>query len=121
MAERMGNLVYATEDSAWVRTGKFQTNSTSDPSTTEGIVSSVSRTGTGAFTVTLNDDYPNLLAVHPPAVVGSNGNQCHVESIDVTTPQMKVQLRDNTGSATDSNGEDVYITLVVRNSSNTYR
>jgi hypothetical protein len=84
-------------------------------------ITSIIRTGAGAFTVTLIEKYHSVLCL--AATVDSSDSS--LSSVDLTeddvdgsTPVVKITLRDHAGSAADPpDGDKVLLRLELRNSS----
>lgn len=82
-----------------------------------GEISAITRTGTGAHTLTLRKKYPELKAMTEPCVIGTtDGLRCKVLTWDVVGQTATIQLEVGT-VATDAAATDfVHFTWSVRNS-----
>lgn len=82
-----------------------------------GEVATITRTGTGAHTLTFRKKYPRLKAMGEPCVVGTtDGLRCKVLTWDVLAKTATIQLEVGT-VATDAAATDaIHFAWFVRNS-----
>jgi hypothetical protein len=88
----------------------------------KGIVS-MTRTGTGAYTLVLKDISNKLMHMSMVSLSGASAPTAPImnivsEAVNSASPNIHIQLRDLTGAAADAaNGEVLMISITVRNAS----
>jgi len=121
MASRVFRNVQALNPELKIVTGSFTTNGSSDPDSDNntGKGWSVARTGTGEYTVTLEDTYPALLSGNCSLGLNAAGDsQVQFGAIDVVTAKTIVIRTITAGSAANiaANANNrVHFTLCLRN------
>jgi hypothetical protein len=107
-----------------IAAGSFRTNATDDPSTFRGdIISSVTETGTGLFTVTVRDLGYEVLACVPSLQLGTVADKdVMLTGIDTSALTLTIQtVASSTGLAVAAPASDatnwVHLILVLRRTS----
>mgnify|MGYP006402655225 FL=1 len=121
MASRVFRNVQALNPELKIVTGSFTTNGSSSPDSDNntGKGWSVARSGTGEFTVTLEDTYPALLSGNCSLGLNAAGDsKVQFGAIDVVTAKTIV-IRTITGTAAAdiaaNDNNRVHFTLCLRN------
>lgn len=116
MADRNFKRVQALDNETKIVAGNF-TVSTGTPTKVAGLGWTVAGTGTGEFTVTLDDRYPALIAAN--AIVEGTGGIDLFAQIDATDVADARTVVINTVVAAVPTATDctVHFTLILRNSS----
>lgn len=115
MANRNFRRVQALDNEVKIIAGNFSVAS-GTPTKVAGLGWTVAGTGTGEFTVTLDDTYPALIAATANTEISGGGNlYAQIDSTDVGSAKTVVinTMAAGTPTATDCT---VHFTLVLRNS-----
>lgn len=123
-AHRLCHDVVSLERGLKIVQGSFRPNGSSAPLAVTGKgVSGVARTGTGAFTITLDSPWNRLLAIKLDLRLAATGDQfLHVGATNFTlqAPTIALTVRDVSGAAAAdvaaNAGNVINFTLILQNS-----